>query len=273
MSDKDMLHTGTVDTTKVLDDLWCVRTLIVNTVFVGHPERGDWVLVDTGLGPFKHALIQEADHIYGRPPKAIILTHGHFDHVGCVIELSEYWKVPVYAHVEEFPYLTGLRDYPEGDPSVGGGLMAGVAPLYPNGPIDIGDRLQPLPEDGTVPGAPGWKWIATPGHSPGQVSLYREQDQTLIAGDAFITVKQESALAVMQQNKEIHGPPRYFTPDWESAKESLRKLAALPLETAVTGHGLPMSGEELRTGLKMLSENFDELAVPEQGKYVDDDRH
>ncbi|WP_410768468.1 MBL fold metallo-hydrolase [Fontibacillus sp. BL9] len=268
MSDKDMLHTGIVDTTRVLKDLWCVRTLMVNTVFAGRPDRGDWVLIDTGLGPFKKALIREAETIYGRPPKAIILTHGHFDHVGCVIELSDYWKVPVYAHVEEFPYLTGLRDYPEGDPSVGGGLLAGVAPIYPNRAIDLKDRLEPLPEDGTVPGATGWKWIATPGHSPGHVSLYREQDRTLIAGDAFITVKQESALAVIRQEKELHGPPMYFTPDWETAEASLCKLAALSPETAITGHGVPMSGEELRSGLRRLCENFEELAVPEQGKYV-----
>ncbi|RCX23378.1 glyoxylase-like metal-dependent hydrolase (beta-lactamase superfamily II) [Fontibacillus phaseoli] len=269
MSDKDLLHTGTVDTTKVLKDVWCVRTLMVNTVFVGGPDQGDWVLVDTGLGPFKEALIQEADAIYGRPPKAIILTHGHFDHVGCVIELSDYWKVPVYAHVEEFPYLTGLRDYPEGDPSVGGGLLAGVAPIYPNRAINLEDRLEPLPEDGTVPGATGWKWIATPGHSPGHVSLYRQQDHTLIAGDAFITVKQESALAVMRQEKEIHGPPMYFTPDWETAKVSLCKLAELSPETAITGHGVPMTGEELRFGLHRLCEHFEEIAVPEQGRYVD----
>ncbi len=272
MSDKDMLHTGTVDMTQVLNDLWCVRTLMVNTVFVGSPERGDWVLVDTGLGPFKNAIIQEADNIYGRAPKAIILTHGHFDHVGCVIDLSDYWRAPVYAHVEEFPYLTGIRDYPEGDPAVGGGLLAGVAPLYPNKAINLEDRLRPLPEDGTVPGAPGWKWMATPGHSPGHVSLYREEDGTLIVGDAFITVKQESALAVMKQSQELHGPPMYFTPDWEAAKESVRKLASLPIETAVTGHGVPMSGEELRSGLQRLSEHFDELAIPDQGRYVEDDR-
>ena len=42
-------------------------------------------------------------------------------------------------------------------------------------------------------------------------------DRTLIAGDAFITTKQESAYAVATQRPELHGPPMYFTPDWRSA--------------------------------------------------------
>jgi glyoxylase-like metal-dependent hydrolase (beta-lactamase superfamily II) len=41
-----------------------------------------------------------------------VLTHGHFDHVGSVIELADYWNVPVYAHKLELPYLVGQMDYP-----------------------------------------------------------------------------------------------------------------------------------------------------------------
>ena len=41
---------------------------------------------------------------------------------------------------------------------------------------------------------PGWRWVHTPGHTAGHVSLFRDADRTLIAGDAFVTTKQESAL-------------------------------------------------------------------------------
>jgi hypothetical protein len=40
--------------------------------------------------------------------------------------------------------------------------MAPLARLYPRGPVDAGARLQALPDDGTVPGMPGWRCIHTP---------------------------------------------------------------------------------------------------------------
>jgi glyoxylase-like metal-dependent hydrolase (beta-lactamase superfamily II) len=38
---------------------------------------------------------------------AIIMTHGHFDHVGVLEDLAETWQAPVYAHELERPYLDG----------------------------------------------------------------------------------------------------------------------------------------------------------------------
>ena len=67
----------------------------------------------------------------------------------------------------------------------------------------------------------------TPGHTPGHVSLWRADDQAVIAGDAFITTSQESVYAVMTQREELHGPPQYFTTDWDAAKLSVQKLADL----------------------------------------------
>jgi len=273
MNEHSMLNTGAVDTEEVLPDLINLRTMIVNLQMVGSPGTGDWVLVDTGIGNFEGSIAETAEKRFGRPPVGIVLTHGHFDHVGNVKELSDLWGVPVYAHEMELPYLTGREDYPPGDPSVGGGMMARLAPVYPNRAIDLGSRIHPLPMDGTVPGLPEWRWIPTPGHSPGHVSLFRERDRTLIAGDAIITVQQESALAVISQEKELHGPPMYFTPDWDAARESVRRLEALNPALAVTGHGVPMSGEELAVSLRRLARDFDELAVPEQGRYVEGDKN
>jgi phosphoribosyl 1,2-cyclic phosphodiesterase len=90
----------------------------------------------------------------------------------------------------------------------------------------------------------------------------------MVAGDAFITVKQESALAVILQEKEIHGPPAYFTTDWQAAQRSVEMLAKLKPEIAVTGHGHYMHGTELTYQLERLAGDFEHMAVPKQGRYV-----
>jgi glyoxylase-like metal-dependent hydrolase (beta-lactamase superfamily II) len=147
-------------------------------------------------------------------------------------------------------------------------MMSTLSRFYPSGPIDVREWLQPLPANGHVPGMPGWQWLHTPGHAPGHVSLWRATDRTLIAGDAFITTRQESAFAVALQRPEIHGPPMYYTPDWAQARQSVARLAQLEPELVVTGHGPAMHGAEMRAALHTLARDFERVAVPEHGRYV-----
>ncbi|MDM8100739.1 MULTISPECIES: MBL fold metallo-hydrolase [Oceanobacillus] len=260
--------------TEVLSDIYCHTIQIVNICFVQDPETKSFVLIDAGMPKSADKIMAVTEERFGKNsrPKAIILTHGHFDHVGGLVNLVKHWNVPVYAHKLELPFLTGKKSYPEPDPSVEGGLVAKASSMFPNEPIDIGSSIAELPADGSVPEMPGWKWIHTPGHSPGHISLYRESDRILIAGDAFITVKQDSLYKVMVQDREIHGPPRYFTTDWEAAKKSVQTLEALKPAIAITGHGEPMYEEELSEGLKKLVKTFDQTAVPDFGRYVDDEQ-
>lgn len=260
---------------EIASNVLCLRVLIANVCLVGNPGGSHWVLVDAGLAAGTAAIRQAAEERFGpgRAPEAIILTHGHFDHVGALKPLLEDWDVPVYAHPDELPYLTGKADYQPPDPTVGGGLMTLLSPLYPRNGIDLGDRVHPLPADGTVPGMEGWHWVHTPGHTPGHVSLFREADRVLIAGDAFTTVRQESALAVLTQEQEVHGPPSYFTTDWVAARDSVERLNALHPSVVATGHGTPMGGSELARQLAELAASFTETAVPEHGRYVSPDAH
>lgn len=189
-----------------------LRVLIVNVYAVSRSPN-EWVLVDCRL-PYSHGRIKhwvEEQFGAGARPTSILLTHGHFDHTGSVEELAGEWDVPVYVHPLEVPYVTGKSEYPPPDPAVGGGLMALMAKLYPRGPANLGRRVQLLPVDGSVPGLPGWRWIHTPGHTAGHISLFRDEDRVLVAGDAFVTTKQESFLAVATQRPELHGPPAYYT--------------------------------------------------------------
>ncbi len=255
---------------EVLPDLFNYTIQIVNIQMIGDPNTNDFVLVDAGMPNSAEEIISVIENRFGANsrPKAIILTHGHFDHVGSIIELVKRWEVPVYAHQLEMPFLIGQKSYPEPDPTVEGGMVAKMSPMFPIEPINLGNNVKPLPSDGTVPYMTGFKWIHTPGHTPGHVSFFRESDRALIVGDTFVTVKQEYLYKVLTQEQEISGPPRYLTTDWNSAKESVSKLAALKPTVAVTGHGLPMSGELLTVSLEKLSQNFDEIAKPDYGRYV-----
>jgi glyoxylase-like metal-dependent hydrolase (beta-lactamase superfamily II) len=256
----------------VAPDLAYLRTGIVNLCLYGRPgaPSGEWVLIDAGIPGYASRIMRAAQEWIGprARPAAILLTHGHFDHVGSLRTLAEQWDVPVYAHRLELPYLTGRSSYPPPDPTVGGGAMAALSRFYPRGPINLGARVRILPEDGSVPGMPGWRWIHTPGHTAGHVAFFREEDRTLIAGDAFVTTKQESALAVLTQRPELHGPPAYYTPDWEAARRSVERLAALEPLRVITGHGPPLQGEEMLAGLHRLARDFERMAVPAMGRYV-----
>ncbi len=267
-------ESGDDGTHEITHDVAYRRLGFVNVVFVGPPGAGDrgWVLVDAGLVVGTRPLIKNAAAARfgeGARPSAIVLTHGHFDHVGVLEDLAAEWDVPVYAHELERPYLDGSASYPQPDPSVGGGAMARLSPLYPTKPVDVSARLRILPADGSVPPMPGWRWIHTPGHSVGHVSFFRGSDRTLIVGDAFVTTAQESAYAVATYEPEIHGPPKYLTIDWDAARRSVQVLAGLDPERVITGHGRPLQGPEMRSALHRLAEDFDAIAVPLDGRYVE----
>ncbi|MGN6420189.1 MAG: MBL fold metallo-hydrolase [Pseudobacter sp.] len=256
-------------TREVAPDIAYYTNQIVNLVMIG-PRAGPWVLIDTGMPKSAKSILKAVEERFGEdvPPVAIILTHGHFDHVGNVVDLVSEWNVPVYAHPMEFPFLTGKEAYPEPDTTVEGGLLAKISSIYPNEPIDISDVLQVLPAGGIVPHLAEWRWLHVPGHSPGQVALFRERDRVLISADAFITVKQDSMYRVLVQKEEICGPPVYLTTDWALAHASVSRLAALDPQIVISGHGTAMEGEELKQGLVRLVNNWKEEAVPDHGKWV-----
>ncbi|MBP0437134.1 MBL fold metallo-hydrolase [Tianweitania sediminis] len=243
-------------------DLAFQRHTLVNVVYLG--TAANWVLIDTGIKGSAKAIRAACAQRFGEgsPPAYILMTHGHFDHVGALVELADEWDVPVYAHPLEHPYLNGTESYPSPEPWVGGGIMPLLSPLFPTSPVDVGPRLRDLPADGSVPGFPEWRWLHTPGHTRGHVSLWRESDRAVIAGDAFVTTGQESAYEVAMQTPEMHGPPRYFTPDWVAARRSVEALAALQPQLVVTGHGRAMAGAQMLAALEDLARRFDAIALP-----------
>src|SRR4051812_31186873 len=120
-------------------DVYYYTNQIVNVVMVGKPGSGSWVLIDAGMPKSAAEIIAAAAKRFGKgvAPSAIILTHGHFDHVGSIVGLLKEWQVPVYAHPLESGYLTDREDYPQADVTVEGGLLAKISSYYPHKAIDI----------------------------------------------------------------------------------------------------------------------------------------
>jgi glyoxylase-like metal-dependent hydrolase (beta-lactamase superfamily II) len=252
----------------VASGVWRIKDIFVNMYLVS--TDAGWVLVDAGLKTSHSKIKKLAEAIFGQGtrPEAIVLTHAHFDHVGSLKCLAEEWDVSVLAHSLELPYLTGLSKYPPADPTVGGGIMVYMSCLYPRTGANVAGRAVPLAQDGSISSMPGWRWIHTPGHTPGHVSLYREEDGCLIAGDAFVTTDQRKASAVASQRREMHGPPPYFTPDWKAAAASVKELAMLKPNILATGHGKTFYGTIGQKTLDKLVRQFFALAVPKHGRYV-----
>ncbi|MEJ7644194.1 MAG: MBL fold metallo-hydrolase [Chryseolinea sp.] len=262
--------TAREDVFQVAPGVWGVKDIFVNYYMIRVDENETWFLIDAGLKWSASNIIEQAGRLFGTgvSPFAIILTHGHFDHSGGLLSLLEVWDVPVYVHELELPYVTGLSPYPPADTEAGGGIISAFSFLFPQGPIDIGTHAKKLPGDGTAPGLLGWQIIHTPGIAPGHISLYRSEDKIMIAGDAFLTTRIESVYHALTFKEQLSGPPKYFTYDWEDARSSLEKLAALSPEVVATGHGKPMQGQAMRDQLDELLNNFEDVAIPSNGRYT-----
>ncbi len=253
-------------TQKIAPNVACLPIAFVNAYFVG--TRDNWVLIDCGLPHTFDRIRAAATELFGdAPPSAILLTHGHFDHSGAALQAIEYWKVPIYAHPLEMPYLTARSSYPPPDPTVGGALGF-MSRFMPARATDLSPHLQPLPEDGSVPFLNDWRWIFTPGHAPGHVSFFRESDKTLIAGDALATADMDKwGAAMFKRPQKIARSGTPFICDWDKTRASAQALAPLQPRVVACGHGIPMSGEDVASQLDNFAANF---PIPLHGRYVEE---
>jgi glyoxylase-like metal-dependent hydrolase (beta-lactamase superfamily II) len=247
----------------VAQDVVRIPIGIANAYIVGYAR--EWILVDTGTpGNADTILEATAEHMGpGSVPKAIVLTHGHFDHAGSARDLAAHWGVKIYVHHREKPFVNGNSKYPPPDPTVGG-FMSQVIRFVRNLSFDLQPWLRELSES-RLPWLQEWQVIETPGHTAGHISLFRESDGTLLAGDAFSTVNQDSMIGAITQAQQVSRPPAYYTPDWEQAWSSVQTLADLSPRVLAAGHGHPMSGDEALQQLRELAQNF---PIPDYGRYV-----
>ena len=135
----------------------------------------------------------------------------------------------------------------------------------------IKDVVRAFDPGAAIPGLPEWECIPTPGHTPGHVAFFRTRDRVLITGDAIVTVNLNSfwgfLLWGLRLNKQrVSGPPWYSTWNWRAAQESVTVLARLEARVLASGHGVPMSGDEIARELRAFAGTFSAPAAEKQPK-------
>jgi glyoxylase-like metal-dependent hydrolase (beta-lactamase superfamily II) len=83
----------------------------------------------------------------------------------------------------------------------------------------------------------GLQVIHTPGHTPGNICLYQLERRILFCGDAL------SNRHPLTSKEGLQFPLPMASVDWDQARASVRKLAALQIEVLLPGHGEPILGE------------------------------
>ena len=211
-----------------------------------------WVLVDAGWPGDLPRIEQATTALVGHEtvPAAIVLTHDHPDHAGAARALAERWACSVLVHPAELAIACGsfAAMWRHAGPLDRYVILPAISALGPRRRDSMLERnslapvVEALGSDGGVPHLPGWRWVHTPGHTPGHVSFYRAADGVLISGDALVTLQVNALAGMVRGRGGLSDPPWYTTADPAAARASLRMIAGLEPRVLATGHGHPLTG-------------------------------
>ena len=186
-------------------------------------EKNELTLIDAAL-PYSGRSIINAAKMIGKPITKIVITHAHDDHVGALDALK--------GALPDVPVSISSRDALlfAGDVS----LMENEAnsPIRGGVPKRIKTRPDSFLQDGERIGS--LEVIASPGHTPGSISLLDMRNRTLIAGDAFQTRGGTAVAGIIRPTFPF---PAFGTWDKPTALGSAKKLMSLNPSLLAVGHG------------------------------------
>lgn len=211
-----------------------------DTEDVIHPvilkDDNELILIDCGYTGFLPVIEDafKAENLDISQITKILVTHHDHDHMGALADFKlKYPNIKVIASEIEAPYIEGkkkslrleqaeeLQNNLNGEEKSFGEAFCKILKSVKPTNVDI------LVHDGEfMDWCGGCEILATPGHTPGHISLYLKNKKTIIAGDA----------AVLENNQLVIANPQ-FTLDIESAKESIAKILNYGVETIICYHG------------------------------------
>lgn len=184
---------------------------------------GGYILIDAGIPENFDRVIGylRSNNFSLNECLGIIVTHYHFDHIGCLADLKETLGARVYAHKDEAPFISGEARLPRGRE---------FRYVNVDVKVDNGDEIH------------GLKVIHTPGHTPGSICLHHSAEKALFIGDLIVN-----------ENNILAEIPTQYSLDPEGNRRSIKKVyESVDFKLLLPSHGEPILKNGRRRLLKLI---------------------